>query len=119
MDGERKWRATLTTELACRRALDGGCDSIEHGLEITDAQIAQMKRQGTWYCPTLAPYYGDWAPADTPGGKRDRARAAVHEISFRKAHAGASENRVTARIWEEFLGRNRLRRNLGGWFHWG
>jgi imidazolonepropionase-like amidohydrolase len=68
-----------------QRALDGGCDSIEHGLEITDAQIAQMQRQGTWYCPTLSPYYDDWAPADTPGGKRDRARAAVHEISFRKA----------------------------------
>ena len=71
--------------IGLQRGLDGGCDSIEHGLEITDAQIAQMKKQGTWYCPTLAPYYGDWAPADTPGGKRDRARAAVHEISFRKA----------------------------------
>jgi imidazolonepropionase-like amidohydrolase len=71
--------------IGLQRGLDGGCDSIEHGLEITDAQIAQMKQQGTWYCPTLAPYYGDWAPADTPGGKRDRARAAVHEISFRKA----------------------------------
>jgi imidazolonepropionase-like amidohydrolase len=71
--------------IGMQRALDGGCDSIEHGLEITDLQIAQMKRQGTWYCPTLAPYYGDWAAADTPGGKRDRARAAVHEISFRKA----------------------------------
>jgi imidazolonepropionase-like amidohydrolase len=68
-----------------QRALDGGCDSIEHGLEITDAQIAQMQRQGTWYCPTLSPYYDDWAPADTPGGKRDRARAMVHETSFRKA----------------------------------
>lgn len=71
--------------IGLQRALEGGCDSIEHGLEITDAQIAQMKQHGTWYCPTLAPYYGDWAPADTPGGKRDRARAAVHEISFRKA----------------------------------
>src|SRR6266404_6545529 len=68
-----------------QRALDGGCDSIEHGLEITDAQIAQMARQGTWYCPTISPYYGDWAPANTPGGKRDRARAAVHEASFKKA----------------------------------
>jgi imidazolonepropionase-like amidohydrolase len=68
-----------------QRALDGRCDSIEHGLEITDAQIAQKKRQETWYCPTLSPYYSDWAPADTPGGKRDRARAAVHEISFKKA----------------------------------
>ena len=71
--------------IGMQRALEGGCDSIEHGLEISDAQIAQMKRQGTWYCPTLSPYYDDWAPADTPGGKRDRARAAVHEISFRKA----------------------------------
>jgi imidazolonepropionase-like amidohydrolase len=68
-----------------QRALDGGCDSIEHGLEITDAQMAQMTRQGTWYCPTISAYYGDWAPADTPGGKRDRARAAVHEGSFKKA----------------------------------
>jgi imidazolonepropionase-like amidohydrolase len=71
--------------IGLQRALDGGCDSIEHGLEITDAQIAQMSRQGTWYCPTLSPYYDDWAPADTAAGKRDRARAAVHEISFRKA----------------------------------
>jgi imidazolonepropionase-like amidohydrolase len=71
--------------IGMQRALDGGCDSIEHGLEITDAQIAQMAKQGTWYCPTISPYYGDWAPADTPGGKRDRARAAVHEASFKKA----------------------------------
>jgi imidazolonepropionase-like amidohydrolase len=71
--------------IGLQRALDGGCDSIEHGLEITDAQIAQMAKQGTWYCPTITPYYGDWAPADTPGGKRDRARAATHEVSFKKA----------------------------------
>jgi len=71
--------------IGLQRALDGGCDSIEHGLEITDAQIAQMAKQGTWYCPTISPYYGDWAPADTPGGKRDRARAATHEVSFKKA----------------------------------
>jgi len=71
--------------IGLQRALDGGCDSIEHGLEITDAQIAQMASQGTWYCPTLSPYYEDWAPADTPAGKRDRARAATHEISFKKA----------------------------------
>jgi imidazolonepropionase-like amidohydrolase len=71
--------------IGLQRALDGGCDSIEHGLEITDAQIAQMQKQGTWYCPTISPYYGDWAPADTESGKRDRARAATHEISFKKA----------------------------------
>src|SRR5580693_3493504 len=36
-------------------------------------------------CSTPSPYYEDWAPEDTPAGKRDRARAAVHEISFKKA----------------------------------
>jgi imidazolonepropionase-like amidohydrolase len=71
-----------------QRALDGGCDSIEHGLEMTDAQIEQMARQGTWYCPTISVYYTDWAPEDTPAGKRDRARAAVHETTFRKAVKG-------------------------------
>ena len=68
-----------------QRALDGGCDSIEHGLVLTDAQIAQMIRQGTWLCPTLSVYYIDWAPADTPEGQRDRKRASEHEVSFRKA----------------------------------
>lgn len=68
-----------------QRALDGGCDSIEHGLALTDAQIGQMIRQGTWLCPTLSVYYYDWAPADTPDGQRDRKRASVHEESFRKA----------------------------------
>ena len=75
--------------IGLHRALDGGCDSIEHGLDLDDAAIAQMLKQGTWLCPTLSPYYGDWAPADTPEGQRDRKRAAVHEISFPKAlHAG-------------------------------
>jgi imidazolonepropionase-like amidohydrolase len=68
-----------------QRALDGGCDSIEHGLDMTDGQIAQMIKQGTWYCPTLSVYYYDWAAADTAEGQRDRKRAGVHEQSFRKA----------------------------------
>jgi imidazolonepropionase-like amidohydrolase len=75
--------------LGLQRALDGGCDSIEHGLEITDAQIAQMIKQGTWYVPTLQVYYTDWDPADTDSGKRDRKRVALHGVSFTKAlHAG-------------------------------
>src|SRR6266699_288901 len=71
--------------IGLQRALDGGCDSIEHGLEITDAQIAQMVKQGTWYCPTIAVYYTDWGPPDTPQGQRDRLRASAHEESFKKA----------------------------------
>ncbi len=68
-----------------QRALDGGCDSIEHGLEMTDAQLAQMVKQGTWYCPTLSPYYANWAPENTPAGRRDRKRASVHEGTFKRA----------------------------------
>ncbi|MGH8138008.1 MAG: amidohydrolase family protein [Steroidobacteraceae bacterium] len=68
-----------------QRALDGGCDSIEHGLEITDAQISQMIRQGTWYVPTLSVYYYDLDPPDTETGKRDRKRISVHIVSFQKA----------------------------------
>jgi imidazolonepropionase-like amidohydrolase len=75
--------------IGLHRALDGGCDSIEHGLDLDDAAIAQMLKQGTWYCPTISPYFKDWAPADTPNGQRDRKRAAVHDVSFPKAlHAG-------------------------------
>ena len=68
-----------------RRALDGGCDSIEHGLDLDDASIAQMVRQGTWLCPTLSAYYYYWSPENTPAGQRDRKRVALHVTSFQKA----------------------------------
>jgi imidazolonepropionase-like amidohydrolase len=71
--------------IGLHRALDGGCDSIEHGLALDDAAIAQMLKQGTWYVPTLGVYYTDWSPENTPDGKRDRARANEHEDSFKKA----------------------------------
>ncbi len=70
------------------RALDGGCDSIEHGLDLDDAAVAQMVRQGTWYCPTMSVYYHDHSPADTPEGKRDRKRVALHGPSLQKAMKG-------------------------------
>jgi len=68
-----------------RRALDGGCDSIEHGLDLDDAAVAQMVRQGTWLVPTLSVYYYHNGPADTPSGMRDRKRWQVHGPSFQKA----------------------------------
>jgi imidazolonepropionase-like amidohydrolase len=71
--------------IGLHRALDGGCDSIEHGLSLDDAAIAQMLKQGTWFVPTLGVYYTDWSPANTDDGKRDRARANEHEASFKKA----------------------------------
>src|SRR3989440_12295566 len=71
--------------IGLQRALDGGCDSIEHGLDITDAQVAQMVKQGTWLVPTLSVYYYQWAPENSEDGRRDRKRAAVHGPSFKKA----------------------------------
>ena len=71
--------------IGLQRSLDGGCDTIEHGLEVSDAQIQQMLRQGTWYVPTLAVYFKDWDPENTASGRRDRKRCEVHAISFRKA----------------------------------
>ncbi len=68
-----------------RRALDGGCDSIEHGLDLDDAAVAQMAKQGTWYCPTVAVYYYDWRPENTPEGRKDRKRVEVHGPSFQRA----------------------------------
>ena len=67
------------------RGLDGGCDSIEHGLDLDDAAIQQMVRQGTWLVPTFSVYYYYWEPADTPAGQLDRKRAEVHGPSFQKA----------------------------------
>ncbi len=71
--------------IGLHRALDGGCDSIEHGLDLDDSAIAQMLKQGTWYVPTISAYYHDWAPADTPAGQRDRLRVSLHGPSFKKA----------------------------------
>jgi imidazolonepropionase-like amidohydrolase len=71
--------------IGLRRALDGGCDSIEHGLDLDDAAISQMLKQGTWYVPTIGAYYSDWAPSDTAVGQRDRLRVSVHEPSFKRA----------------------------------
>jgi imidazolonepropionase-like amidohydrolase len=89
VDEAHGWRKKVACHayngIGLQRALDGGCDSIEHGLEITDAQIAQMVKQGTWLVPTLAVYYYDPDPPDTPSGKRDRKRVEVHGVSFRKA----------------------------------
>src|SRR5579872_3640341 len=89
VDEAHGWRRKVACHayngIGLQRALDGGCDSIEHGLEITDAQIAQMVKQGTWLVPTLAVYYYDPDPPDTPSGKRDRKRVAVHGVSFQKA----------------------------------
>jgi imidazolonepropionase-like amidohydrolase len=89
VDETHGWRKKVACHayngIGLQRALDGGCDSIEHGLELTDAQIAQMVKQGTWLVPTFTVYYYDQGPPDTPSGRLDRKRVAVHGVSFQKA----------------------------------
>ena len=82
---KRKVACHAYNGVGLQRALDGGCDSIEHGLELTDANVAQMRKQGTWYVPTLSVYYSWWAPEGTPQRQRDRKRADVHGPSFQRA----------------------------------
>ena len=36
-----------------RRAIEGGVDSIEHGTMMDDELFALMKKNGTWYVPTI------------------------------------------------------------------
>jgi imidazolonepropionase-like amidohydrolase len=72
--------------IGLHRALDGGCDSIEHGLDLDDAAIAQMVKQGTWLCPTMSVYYDHNSPPETPAGQRDRKRVELHGPSLRRAY---------------------------------
>ena len=64
--------------------IEAGVDSIEHGLDLDDGEIAKMIAKGIWLVPTL--YVYEFEPEEdlaATGGKTSRAR--IHEVSFRKA----------------------------------
>jgi imidazolonepropionase-like amidohydrolase len=63
-----------------------GVDSIEHGLDLTDDDIREMKARGTWLCPTLYVYI-TIEQQDLKESDGTVSRASVHEISFKKALA--------------------------------
>jgi imidazolonepropionase-like amidohydrolase len=66
--------------------IDAGVDSIEHGLDLDDAAVADMQKRGTWLVPTL--YVYEFEPEEdlaATNGKTSRAR--IHEVSFKKALA--------------------------------
>jgi imidazolonepropionase-like amidohydrolase len=69
------------------RALDGGCDSLEHGLDLDDEALSKMVDRGVWYVPTLSVYHHNRAAEGTAAGRRDRLRVELHASSFRKAVA--------------------------------
>lgn len=47
-----KVAAHATNDVAIKRAVEAGVDSIEHGYEISDATLALMKQKGTVLVPT-------------------------------------------------------------------
>jgi imidazolonepropionase-like amidohydrolase len=64
--------------------IEGGVDSIEHGIDLDDAAIDEMVRKGIYLVPTLYVYENE--PEEdlaATGGRTSRAR--IHEASFRKA----------------------------------
>jgi len=67
--------------------IEGGVDSIEHGLDMDDASIHEMVAKGTWFVPTLYVYEGDTRREDEAASGGKVSRASLHEVSFRKAVA--------------------------------
>jgi imidazolonepropionase-like amidohydrolase len=68
-------------------AVRAGVDTIEHGVWLDDASIAEMARRGTWYVPTLSGYElhaGQGAPLQ-------KARAAEMLVSHRDSLRRARE----------------------------
>ncbi|MBC7738358.1 MAG: amidohydrolase family protein [Candidatus Saccharibacteria bacterium] len=75
-------------------ALDAGVDSIEHGADLSEAQLEQMVRQGTWLVPTFAVLTGVVAlDTATPGllpdyvATKARQLLAKQRASFQRALA--------------------------------
>jgi imidazolonepropionase-like amidohydrolase len=50
----RKVAVHAITHEGIKAALDAGVDSIEHGSGFTEALVAQAKKQGVYWCPTLS-----------------------------------------------------------------
>jgi imidazolonepropionase-like amidohydrolase len=76
-----------------KRAVLAGVDSIEHGTFMTDEVMRLMKRQGTWYVPTIAAGLFVGEKAQEPGYFSDLVRPKAAAIgpqiqdTFARAYA--------------------------------
>jgi imidazolonepropionase-like amidohydrolase len=70
------------------RCIDGGVDSIEHGLDLDDAAVKEMVTRGTWLVPTMTVYEDATRREDEQRSGSKLSRASLHEASFKKALAG-------------------------------
>jgi imidazolonepropionase-like amidohydrolase len=69
-----------------RNCVDAGVDTIEHGLDLSEYDIREMKARGIWLVPTLYAYTTVEAE-DLKLSHGMASRASIHEISFKKALA--------------------------------
>jgi imidazolonepropionase-like amidohydrolase len=83
-----KVAAHATDEIAVRRAVEAGVDSIEHGYEVTDETLALMKQRGTVLVPT---------DLDSFNVKRYAERAKIPEGSVQEL-IGALRDRLRRAI---------------------
>lgn len=89
---------------AAQAAIDAGVDSIEHGWQLTDAQLWQMKSKGIFLCgtdipaPQLAAWLAPEEAAVTASQILDRLRRA-HKIGVKMAFG--------TDIWYEMPGHTR------------
>ena len=91
--------------IGMRRALDGRCDSIEHGLDLTDEDVAQMVRQGTWLCPTMMPYFYLLGTGRHSGGSQGpQARRGPWSVA-QEGRQGRREDRLRHRRRQLLVGR--------------
>jgi imidazolonepropionase-like amidohydrolase len=89
---------------AAQAAIDAGVDSIEHGWQLSDKQLLQMKAKGIFLCGTdipeqqLAAWLGPKDAASTSAEIVDRLKRA-HRIGVRMAFGSD--------IWYDIPGRGR------------
>ncbi len=74
--------AHASTAEGMRRAILGGCETIEHGDDATPEIFALMKKQGTALCPTLAAgdavsQYRGWKKGQEPEPERIKRKRAT------------------------------------------
>jgi len=67
--------------------IDGGVDSIEHGIGLDDDAIRKMVAKGIYLVPTLYVYSGALEKSDLENSGGKTSRLQLHEVSFKRALA--------------------------------
>ena len=77
--------------------IDGGVDSIEHGIGLDDEAVRKMVAKGIYLVPTLYVYSGALEKSDLEisGGKVSRLQ--LHEVELQEGHGGGRQDCIRHR----------------------